>query len=920
MCITLTLSIALTVILRIQAHKTNKLFVDCAIPVALGWAALLSTQKLFTLEFTAESQSHFSSNNTNALIVFSVFAALQCASAIATFISDRRHHTVPHLATTLIQIIGIATLYMVNQPLLRLALHTDNVADFAIFSLYIPTLTLMVLGAHMFRAAKLKLAIDSSKTTQNATADLGLHNADPETSGTQSKIHCLSSARALPSAIMLLMTGGVYTVIAYASALVNFAGPLYLPSLFTGIMLLAFALIQECYHAGNLHCRRITSLILFIVLTLCIYLSDNSSDNLQLQIPKLAFIGAAFALTVIERAKLNRENRTSIVIPLHGIAIALSMWFVTAAMMILDNPLNHYIALGNHFHLKDFIIPTNIFLLATVLFYESKKPLVPNLWELRLATGAILLGASYMTLCHVIDYYQLQSNDLILASPDDFKGKLRITNINIVYSVITALYAALTLFYALRKKVSHPDAPHLRLRGATALLLATAFVPHYCDLPEITILFLSVALMLCALGLVIVDDRRSAALKSPKDQTIAAVMAAVIVYAAIMSFYSNVYAFFDTYNELCRDIERYILAATAVLSMLAVATEHFLMHKRDVRPYRLVAATCFELTAAIISLYVYINPHYPLLTILLLVSGLGATACFSFRENRKYGICAATAVFVSIYALSSYIWHNYELADPQLDVPKYFLWIITAALTAAIAFADGIKHKGFTPVRVVWGLAALPLLLVTNDVYHIAHAAAFLVVSLNLLQYLREHGKCDHDRALISASIGLLAIGISLKVLMMPAQSWLPTIIRPEIVLLVPLAAAYLVAWKLWKFRYPSHDIASAFALIGLPLLYLIPDTHVQFHAIVVTALSIGAILVALRTKFNRYLVGGILCIVIIFFSQTKNFWLSLRWWVYLAIVGVLLLVIAVVNETLRRKGTTLPETVKKLFSTRHKR
>ena len=630
------------------------------------------------------------------------------------------------------------------------------------------------------------------------------------------------------------------------------------------------------------HQRRMLSFSLFVVLAFVQFILRKDLYNpcsllTAFQTNQLFFLLPAFALAVIEYRKAIQRQDKSWALAAQVSAACAILWIFPLLVVLLDYALPVL-------DLKPYILPSDMLLLTAILLHEPKSPLCPSLSMHRLVAGTVLTGISY-----ILTVIALDETTLAAAVP----------------WTVTGCYAAFILFYTFRKRIAFADAPHMRVRTALALFTVMSLVQIY---PNTRI---AAVMLLAALGLAIVDDRRSAALAQPKDQTIAAILGSILTFGLIALVVIALPEFIPITSATHESvILKHTLAAVALLCALAVLAEHIVMGKKETRPYRLVAAVDLEVTAALALLYQIIDmPGLPS-RLMLLAAGLIGTACFSWREHRKYGVFAALAVFTGIYTLLKSGWINLETTEPD-----YFVWIATAILTAALAFADGFKRPGYTHLRATWILAAWPLIIVHNDPYHIAHLTGVLIIALNLLQYLRERGKSDHDRTLITLSASIIGLAIPLKILMLPEDSWLPVMIRPELIFLIPLVTAYIISWFVWKFRNPSHDICSVAALTCLPMLYLFPSQHVLFHAVTTTVLAIAAILVALRTKLNRYLFTGLISILIIFFSQTGSFWLSLHWWVYLAVVAVILLAIAVINETERRKGSTFAALLKGLIA-----
>ena len=377
-----------------------------------------------------------------------------------------------------------------------------------------------------------------------------------------------------------------------------------------------------------------------------------------------------------------------------------------------------------------------------------------------------------------------------------------------------------------------------------------------------------------------------------------------------------IYNRLDLHFELAKFSMRYPQFFLTILAGAAVILEHILHGGREKRPYRVISLVAFSILLGInicsvfyLRLFAFryisnieIDELYALIS--LLIPSLGALYCLC-AEQRKVGSMPALGVLLGITWLYYYF-------IPELS-EDYFPIIPATATVALMAFVDGLKRPGYTPLRAVWALGALPLLLYGKDSWHVAHFAGVLILSLNLLQYLTAGGKSDSDRTLITLSAAISAIAISIKILILPQDSWLPVAIRPELAMLVPATAAWCLAHFAWQHRRPAPDLAYFITLFGLIFVYAIPDQYTLWHACFVTAVSLAAIVIGMRKHAFRFILLGILCIAIIVIHQSRAFWLSLPWWVYVASVGAILIAIAVINEMERRKGSNIVQRIKAL-------
>ena len=417
-----------------------------------------------------------------------------------------------------------------------------------------------------------------------------------------------------------------------------------------------------------------------------------------------------------------------------------------------------------------------------------------------------------------------------------------------------------------------------------------------------------------AMWLTFREHRRQ--IDSPVQCTVSLSIFVLLAGIFLSQLASCIYNRLDLHFELAKFSMHYPQFSLTILAGAAVILEHILHGGREKRPYRLISHVAFSILLGIgicsafyLRLFAFryishIEIHELYVLISILIPSLGALYCLC-AEQRKVGSMPALGVLLGITWLYYYF-------IPELS-EDYFPIIPATATVALMAFVDGLKRPGYTPLRAVWALGALPLLLYGKDSWHVAHFAGVLILSLNLLQYLTAGGKSDSDRTLITLSAAISAIAISIKILILPQTSWLPVAIRPELAMLVPATAAWCLAHFAWQHRRPAPDLAYFITLFGLIFVYAIPDQYTLWHACFVTAVSLAAIVIGMRKHAFRFILLGILCITIIVIHQSRAFWLSLPWWVYVASVGAILIAIAVINEMERRKGSNIVQRIKAL-------
>ncbi|MDR1001484.1 MAG: hypothetical protein LBL96_11930 [Clostridiales bacterium] len=415
---------------------------------------------------------------------------------------------------------------------------------------------------------------------------------------------------------------------------------------------------------------------------------------------------------------------------------------------------------------------------------------------------------------------------------------------------------------------------------------------------------------------------------SYKDSKTRRVIAGVLAYGSVIVFIDSITANFEHLWWPWGILP----AVSLTVSTAVLVAESILFHKKGTAKratfiVAVVAYSVFALTwIGIVNLYGYgygrIDETRIEAAIALIV--FGAIGCFViyYRERTFADVAAALAVFVGI---RSFV---YSRSIPDIMPNEVIANIgVSIAVCAGLAFVLGRKRHGYSNLRAVWLIACHDLFNYQKwvfDPYRLINLAAALLLSLNLLQYLRARGKDKIDKALISVSAAIACLSLTIWV------GWLPDLVRVtnstplsavmlsatplfEFSPLILVAGAFVTAIFVWKFNRYSHWGCFVVSIICAALIYFGRDyaSPQLLRAAVVTVGALAAICASMRVKLGRWFAFGIACPAIVFFRETAEFWLNMKWWVYLLAVGLALVAIAAVNEVERRKGLGLWEKVK---------
>lgn len=855
--LTTVFALAICVALHLKSFKATNVYLGLAQTITLVWAVLLFGTTLCP-------------NESIAIIVCSV---LLTSSTVFTFVSTQKQSKSLNLLTTIVPPVAIIICFLVIKP------QTSLLSALAMI---IPGITWLILGNNIMQKRESMITM--------ASGTLLIFLAYTYTLEIQGKFETY------PWNIILWMVHFIFAAIFLLYALI--------PDKY---ILCAQRMAQRAIDAQSVaydapvragiapqNLKIYTAIAALILLAVSQWELLDTPRRYDLICYKDFISSHYFALTQLiflipalvlsHRTHDNALSSNKIAKILNITALSLTIWIATD-LMVFINAMGIYISLGdtcpnlyqpqNTFDLEAFILPIDLLILGILLLLQfPKNSLFSKQWQ--------MVGGSY-TLILVSAFYILT---------------LWIENNLSIYALwlITFGYIFIILCDTFRQQTAQINAPHAQIRTAATM----------CALFGLPALYVAPLLSTCAfvpaLVLSMIDNRLSK--NSPNHLTISACIGYVCTISIVTILTFNLSNIFNCTDETADLIQEFMPFSLSLVFALGVLFEHLKFSKLPVRPYFILANAAFKIPALIATVtlihhVLYTDDIIGPLPILLLIASCITTWCHSYREKKLYGIISALSISVSIYVLLdiSHLFNRF---------PHYMLLIATAIITACLAFVEGYQRKGFTPLRAVWILPAFCLLFENHDLYHIAHPSGIVLITLNLLQYLRDNGKSDHDRLLITASAGIVAIASTLKIASLDADAWLPAFIRPELVFIIPITTAYILAVKVWKFRFYTHGICTVLAFIGLSMVYLIPSQHILFHACSVTALSMAALVAAFITRHSRYIALGILNIAIIFFNQTQDFWLHLNWWIYLAIVGITLIAIAVINEMERRKGSTL--------------
>lgn len=174
--------------------------------------------------------------------------------------------------------------------------------------------------------------------------------------------------------------------------------------------------------------------------------------------------------------------------------------------------------------------------------------------------------------------------------------------------------------------------------------------------------------------------------------------------------------------------------------------------------------------------------------------------------------------------------------------------------------------------------------------------------------------KTDKETAaiLLSFSAFITAFAFLTRPFLTPDSSMISSKISLGIIAL--LGAAYRFIWRNHKTASKvTSTIVFVIAFIGLIIDAMV--FHNAPNTIFAMAVTAGILILAFYTKSKTWFTASSIALVVITVFSTRKYFATMGWWIYLFIVGVVLIAIAAVNEYCKKKGETMRSTVSKKFS-----
>ncbi|MDO4864148.1 MAG: DUF2157 domain-containing protein [Ruminococcus sp.] len=187
-----------------------------------------------------------------------------------------------------------------------------------------------------------------------------------------------------------------------------------------------------------------------------------------------------------------------------------------------------------------------------------------------------------------------------------------------------------------------------------------------------------------------------------------------------------------------------------------------------------------------------------------------------------------------------------------------------------------------------------------------------MAIAVFLACFIKRKTNKDAAAVMLSCSAFIAALACITRPFLMSDSSIINSKITLAIIAL--LGVAYRFIWK-------NHKLASKITstvLFVIAFIGLIIDAmvfHSAANTIFVLGTTVAILLIAFYTKNKTWFAVSSIALVVITIYSTRKYFAEMGWWIYLFIVGIILIAVAAVNEFCKKKGLTMKSAATKTFS-----
>ena len=187
-----------------------------------------------------------------------------------------------------------------------------------------------------------------------------------------------------------------------------------------------------------------------------------------------------------------------------------------------------------------------------------------------------------------------------------------------------------------------------------------------------------------------------------------------------------------------------------------------------------------------------------------------------------------------------------------------------------------------------------------------------MAVAVYLACFVKKNTDKEAASVLLSFSSAIAAFAFITRPFLTPDSSVISSKITLGIIAL--LGVSYQFIWK----QHKAASKVTSTILYVIAFVGLIIDAMVYHNApntIFVMAVTACVLIISFYGKSKTWFAVSSIALVFITVYSTRKYFMTMGWWIYLFIVGIVLIAVAAVNEYCKKKGETMKSAATKTFS-----
>ena len=290
-----------------------------------------------------------------------------------------------------------------------------------------------------------------------------------------------------------------------------------------------------------------------------------------------------------------------------------------------------------------------------------------------------------------------------------------------------------------------------------------------------------------------------------------------------------------------------------------------------------------------------------------------AVCLLHFAVSNRLRNNAASLLSAASFAITIYVWITDSFEDEIFKLLAMASVFAVYMLISKLIYNNGILTFGtekttFDPMLITgW----LPMILMFGPSRN-AVFAALIAAAIYAACFIKKNTGETTASVLLSVTTGLTAIALITRPFLVPSSEQLSSKITIAITALTGAACRYI-----WR----KHSVAAKYSsdsIFILSFIALLIDA-IYFdngaNTIFVMTVMLFVLIVSIMTRSKTWFITSAACLFTVTVYATREYLMALNWWIYLFFAGMLLIVLAAVNEYCKKNNETLRSSVAKRFS-----